>query len=62
MATKDSLPALVGHRLTSDVVLTKQQLRHFGCQDPKRLSDLQLDAVMVSQKIAAEAGALLGSK
>ena len=54
-------PALAGELLMEGLALTKQQQRHFGCQDPTRLNDLQMEAVMVSQKIAAEAGALLGT-
>jgi len=47
MASKQTAPA--GENFTSEVILTKQQLQHFGCHDTKRLQDLQLEAMMVTQ-------------
>jgi len=47
MASKQIAPA--GECFTSEVIFTKQQLQYFGCQDTKRLHNLQLEAMMVIQ-------------
>lgn len=47
MASKQIAPA--GEGFTSEVIFTKQQLQYFGCQDTKRLHNLQLEAMMVIQ-------------
>ncbi len=47
MASKKTAPA--GEIFTSEVIFTQQQLQHFGCHDTKRLQDLQLEALMVTQ-------------
>ena len=48
--SKHTVPAGAG-LLTQGVVFTKQQLQYFGCQEPKKLEDLQMEAMMVSKRL-----------
>ena len=43
--------ASAGTSFTPDVVFTKQQMQYFGCQDPERLHNLQLEAMTVKHSL-----------